>query len=159
MSSLQELCANRVMSDAPGRGALGSPRTYHARIPWQQTTSHPNVAQRYKADINDKAFPRDPHTLECHTYNNASDFGETWSLYILYTVNLCDLWPNRQCCQDETMMFVPAVNDCRFTGDAAARHPAAELYQCPSIAWYPVIRPNCKVIVSQSTTLSFTLQK
>ena len=55
MSSLQDLCANWVMSDALGRSALGSPRTYHARIPWQQNTPHLNVAQRYKADINDKA--------------------------------------------------------------------------------------------------------
>ena len=67
MSSLQELWPNWVMSNAPGRSALGSPRTYHARIPWQQTTSHPNVAQRYRADINDKVFPRDLYTMECHS--------------------------------------------------------------------------------------------
>ena len=66
MSSLQELCAYWVMSDAPGRSALGSPRTYHARIPWQQTMSHPNVAQRYRANINDKVFPRELYAMECH---------------------------------------------------------------------------------------------
>ena len=53
------------MSDAPGRGALGSPRTYHMRIPCQQNTPHPNVAQRYKADNNDKAFPRELYTYVC----------------------------------------------------------------------------------------------
>ena len=55
------------MSDAPDRSASESPWIYHARIHWQQTTSHPNVAQRYRADINDKVFPRDPYTMECHT--------------------------------------------------------------------------------------------
>ena len=73
MSSLQELCANCVMSDAPGRSALGSPRTYHTRIPWQQTMSHPKVAQRYKADNNDKAFPRELYTMECHIYIYITD--------------------------------------------------------------------------------------
>ena len=68
MSCLQELSANSVMSDARGRSALGSPRTYHARIPEQRNTPHPNVAQRYKADINDKVCPRELYTMECHTY-------------------------------------------------------------------------------------------
>ena len=84
MSSLQELCANWVISDAPGRRALGSPRTYHARIPWQNTTSHPNVTQRYKADINDKVFPRKPYTMECHTcnagYTMHKCYGETYTI-------------------------------------------------------------------------------
>ena len=66
MSSLQELCANWVMSGAPGRSAPGSPRTYHARIPWQQTTSHPTEAQRYRADINDKYSHGILYTMECH---------------------------------------------------------------------------------------------
>ena len=77
------------MSDAPGRSALGSPRTYHARIPWQQTTSHPNVAQRYKADNNDKAFPRDPYTKECHTC--AVDGLQCiilYNIYILYHISI-----------------------------------------------------------------------
>ena len=26
------------------------------------------MAQRYRADINDKVFPRDLHTMECHIY-------------------------------------------------------------------------------------------
>ena len=56
------------MSDAPGRGGPGSPRTYHARIPWQQTTSHPTEAQRYRADTNDRVFPRDLYTMECHKW-------------------------------------------------------------------------------------------
>ena len=85
MSSLQELCANWVMSNAPGRSALGSPQTYHARIPWQQTTSHPNVTQRYKADINDKVFPRKPYTMECHIYT-----------YILYNEWVKSWTPQRQ---------------------------------------------------------------
>ena len=67
MLSLQELCANSVISYAPGRSAPGSPRTYHARIPWQQTTSHPTEAQKYRADINDRVFPRNLYTMECHT--------------------------------------------------------------------------------------------
>ena len=67
MSSLQELCANCLISNAPARSASGIPRTYHARIPWQRTTSPPTEAQKHRAIFMYTAFPRDLYSAECHT--------------------------------------------------------------------------------------------
>ena len=67
MSSLQELCANCLISDAPTRSASRSPQTYHARIPWQRTTSPPTEAQKHRAIFMYTAFPRDLYSAECHT--------------------------------------------------------------------------------------------
>ena len=72
MYSVQKQCANWLIRHAPGRSAPGSPRTYHARIPWQQTTSHLTGALRCRADINDKAFPRNLYTMECHNITGLS---------------------------------------------------------------------------------------
>ena len=76
MSSLQELCSNWVISDAPGRSAPGSPRTYHARIPWQQTTSQHTEALRHRGILMYTAFPRDLYSAECHTYTCICRVGE-----------------------------------------------------------------------------------
>ena len=40
MCSLQELCANWLLRQAPDRSAPGARETYYTIIPWQQTTSH-----------------------------------------------------------------------------------------------------------------------
>ena len=72
MCSLQELSANWLLPQAPGRSVPGARETYYTRIPWQRTTSHLTTALRYRGILMCKVLPRNLYSMECHTCNHGS---------------------------------------------------------------------------------------
>ena len=48
------------MSDAPGRSAPGKPANISRENPLATDYVHPTEAQKYRVDVNDKVFPRNP---------------------------------------------------------------------------------------------------